>query len=794
MKKLLREFHRRSVWQVFSVYLALSWGVLQVVDQITESAGLPDWTPAFALVLLLLGLPVVLATAIVQKGAPSLGDFTGDDDREDPGERSGAAGEAGVPGRTEGVPGSTAGVTGGADRGAGGWASPGGRLLTWRNATLGGVAAFSLLAVVVVAYLFMWSTGVGPVGSLVAQGVIEEGDRLVLADFADRTGGGLAQVVTEALRVDLQESAVITLVPPAQVAEAMARMGAPDSAAVTPDRAREVAIRDGLKAVIQGEVGQVGSGYLLTATVVEPSRGEVLASFRANASDDDELLGALEKLSQDIREKAGESLRMIRAGGALAQVTTSSLEALRLYASAVELANVGEELEAIPLLEEALRLDPDFAMAHRKLSAVLGNLGLEPDRMRAAATRAYELRDRLTDREWGLAEAYYLIRVENSPERAIEAWERVLDRYPDELSAMNNIAAAALMAGRPQQAVDVLRRQEKIDPDFSALERLNLTLALWRTGDREGARAEFRGLEEALPESRQVDEVGPLILGADRQWEEALQLLNRRLASQSGSPSVDIAARLDQAGTLVALGRVQEGQRAMELAARAAVEHRQWEWYWSQVAVMRVHSAWALHHPDPGPARAALQAALADVPLDSLELRGSGAQQAGALMGLVGWTTEADGLRGRVDASFAPEEKGRTFQRDRQRHLLFRAIGADETDDAVDALARLEELEPCPGICPIQALRGLVLERAGRTAEAMEAYAAAVETAPLYQVSYEASFIPLAHQRLADLQAEAGDLEGAAATLQALADAYGAAEEPIASRVRVARARLADVE
>ncbi len=505
MKRLFREFHRRSVWQVLSVYLAVSWGVLQVVDQLTESAGLPDWTPAFALVLLLIGLPVIVATAVVQRGAPGLGTDgeEGLPEGGDPAPETGATGAAGAvaaagPGDAgaEHAPSAGGGKPGDGEPKA---LTPGWHLFTWRNALLGGVAAFTLLGAAVAAYLVMWSTGVGPVGNLVAQGANTEGERVVLADFADGTEAGLGEVVTEALRVDLQESAVLSLVPPAQVAEAMARMGLPEGTEVTSERAREVAIRDGLKAIIQGEVGAVGSGYLLTASIVEPSRGEVMASFRADAEDDDELLGALDRLSTDIREKAGESLRVIRAGPGLEEVTTSSLEALRLYAEAVEMADRGQEMETIPLLEEALRLDPEFAMAHRKLSAVLGNLGIQPTRMRAAATRAYELRDRLTEREWGLAEAYYLLRVENNPDRAIEAWQRVLNGYPSDEGARNNIGAAALMVGRPADAVQALRPLFAEGGRPSPLNYDNFIRALWRVGERDEARLTPKGSSPSFP-------------------------------------------------------------------------------------------------------------------------------------------------------------------------------------------------------------------------------------------------------------------------------------------------------
>jgi len=788
MKKLLREFHRRSVWQVLSVYLAVSWGVLQVVDQLTESAGLPDWTPAFALVLLLLGLPVIVATAVVQRGAPGLG-----------GERESALAGEGDPAPEAEAPEAKKGLGAHAVREDGadstdadpGSLTPGWHLFTWKNALLGGVAAFTLLGVAVVAYLVMWSTGVGPVGNLVAQGAIAEGERVVLADFADRTDAGLGEVVTEALRVDLQESAVLSLVPPAQVAEAMARMGLPQGTEVTAERAREVAIRDGLKAVIQGEVGAVGSGYLLTASIVEPSRGDVMASFRADAEDDDELLGALDRLSTDIREKAGESLRVIRAGPGLEEVTTSSLEALRLYAEAVEMADLGQEMETIPLLEEALRLDPDFAMAHRKLSAVLGNLGIQPTRMRAAAARAYELRDRLTEREWGLAEAYYLLRVENNPDRAIEAWQRVLNGYPSDEGARNNIGAAALMVGRPADAVQALRPLFADGSRPSPLNYDNFIRALWRVGERDEARSYAERLVTEFPDSRQALEVSHTLPAADREWQRALEGVAARLDAGAGAPGVDVIARTDQAGYYLGLGRVSEARRSLELAERAAVEHRQWEWYWSIVLFHRAASAWALHHPDPEPARAELRRGLATIPLDSLDLRGDAASNAAMLFGLVGWTERADSLRTRIEDAFEPTEKGRGFQVGRQRYLVYRSLGRDDGAAALEALNRLEELAPCPAVCAERIVAGLAFELSGEAERAIEAYEAGLETAPLFWVTFETGFLPLAHDRLGALQEGRGDRAGAAATYQRMIEAYSDAEEPIASRVRRARARAA---
>ena len=99
-------------------------------------------------------------------------------------------------------------------------------VFTWRNSILGGVAGAALLAASVVAYLTMWTLGIGPVGSLMAQGILDEGDGLLLAEFENRTGdAALGAAVTDAFRVDFSESQVVTLIEAATISEGLQRMG-----------------------------------------------------------------------------------------------------------------------------------------------------------------------------------------------------------------------------------------------------------------------------------------------------------------------------------------------------------------------------------------------------------------------------------------------------------------------------------------------------------------------------------------------------------------------------------------
>jgi tetratricopeptide (TPR) repeat protein len=487
-RQLIGEIHRRSIWQVLSVYLVGSWVALQVVESISESAGLPDWAQPFALILLVIGLPIVMATAVVQEGV------------------SGRLPEEGDTGAPSASPGAESGPTPAPARDPGGPSVPPSaevqglrRLLTWRRAITGGMAAFALLGVTVAAYFVMWSTGIGPVGSLAAQGVFREGDAVVLAQFENTSDDeSLGDMVTEALRVDLAGSSIMTLVEPNRVRDALRRMGRSPEEVLDAELAREVAIRDGFEAVIEGTVGSAGSGYILVASVTAAESGSVLATFRETAQGPDEVIEAIDKLSQNIREKAGESLRVIKAEEPLEDVTTPSLEALRKYAESDRLAERAEYARAIAVLKEALELDPAFAMAYRKLAVLLQNSGGGLADQVEATTRAYELRDRLTERERYLAEAYYHNLVTLDPDAEIRAYESVLERYPDDQAALNNIALALVDRTRVDEALQALERAVN-GPGASAPAFTNYPGYLAMAGRHEEAETALARLEARYP-------------------------------------------------------------------------------------------------------------------------------------------------------------------------------------------------------------------------------------------------------------------------------------------------------
>lgn len=276
LRKILREIHRRSLWQVLAIYLIGSWAVLEAVEAVTRFAGLPEWTPVFALVLLLVGLPVVTITAFIQGGLANRGG--GYRDEVDPNELEGR-----TPDQVHVKPKARRRRRE--------------RIFTWRNAVLGGVGAGTLLVASVIAYVGMWAAGVGPMGNLMAQGVLSPGDVVVLADFRDATGQELGAVVTQALLVDLSQTRMLRVV----------------SEPLSPDLVLEAAGRRGIKAVLEGEVAPEDDGYRLTAALRDVRSGRTLASFSSVARTPDDVIRAVGRLSRDIREKCGESRRDMRA-------------------------------------------------------------------------------------------------------------------------------------------------------------------------------------------------------------------------------------------------------------------------------------------------------------------------------------------------------------------------------------------------------------------------------------------------------------------------------------------------
>jgi len=494
---------------VAALFAAASAAVLAVVWVLVRRLGLPDWVFYGAVVLLVAGLPIMLWTGYHERRR--------------------------VVARTTGLVAATP-------------ASGIGRWLTWRKAILGGAIAFAALAAVAGIHTGMRLLGIGPVGTLVASGVLQDRDPLILADFENRSADStLGPSLTEAFRVDLSQSPTVRLLDPSGVAEALRRMERQGAGALPASLARELAEREGIKGVVTGQIDPVGKGYVLSASLVGSGDGRVLTAVRETAGDDGELLGAIDRLSKKLRERVGESLVSIRANQPLEQVTTASLPALRKYTEALRLEEDARSEEAIPLLEEAVTLDTGFAMAYRKLAVLLGNTNAAATRQLTAATRAFTHRDRLPEVEGELTAGYYYQFVEYEPAKATAAYRSALAADADNLVALNNLAVVLINQRRWPEAESLAVRASRLGRGASFFE--NAFSAQVAQGHLEDAAQTLDRYAAQSPESPVLPDQRARLAAARSDYVGAERLLRELQAAQRSSPAWQARASL-------ALGRL----------------------------------------------------------------------------------------------------------------------------------------------------------------------------------------------------------------------------------------------
>ena len=412
---------RANPVRVTALFVAAAVVILATTWWLEWRLGLPSWVLPMAAVLMLIGLPIMLLTAQRER------------------ERLHGAGEIGSSGLRD-------------------------RLFTWRGALGGGVLALAGLAAAAGGFMTLRTMGVGPFATLVSSGVLSSRDKIVLADFANRTADStLGSSITEAFRIDLTQSPVLRVTEGNEVASTLRLMGGNPELTLSEVAAHGVATRIGAKAILVGEVTPLGSGYVLTARLVGVADSVTLLAERETAADASALIPAVEALSRKVREQIGESLRSVRAGQPLEQVTTRSLAALRAYSEGARLTISGRQPEALKFLEQAVALDSNFGMAWRRIGVIWNNR-FDPARAIPAVRRAYALRDQMPPLEAAHVTAFYYRVVENDPARAAAEYEQLLATWPEDLTAMNNLAVFVSDMGRKREAANLYRRALTVRP------------------------------------------------------------------------------------------------------------------------------------------------------------------------------------------------------------------------------------------------------------------------------------------------------------------------------------------
>jgi serine/threonine-protein kinase len=718
--------------------------VVGVVFGLTRILGLPDWVWVGALLVMLAGLPVMLYTSRVER-------------------RRAAAATQGTL-RFEPEPAHH------------GW-------FTWRRAFLGGGLAIGGLVLAVGAYAGARSLGIGPGRTLVSDGLLGGGDRLVLADFANRTSDStLGPSITEALRVDLGQSKVVRLLASREIASARSLMQVAPDAPTTEALAMELARREGAKAVIAGEVAPLGGGFVLTARVIETASGEDRVALRETAGEASELLPALDRLSARLRERIGESLKAIRASAPLERVATPSLEALRLYSAGTRVFDVGDYDGALPLLEQAIARDSLFGMAWRKLSVTLNNLGRDRSRSLAAARRAYELRDRLPPIERHLAEANYFSSVERDLDRAIAAYRAVLDFDPDEMAAINNLGLILNRSERFAEAERVLRaalRTHNRRTLYDNLVDAQMAQSRWQAAESTVAEGEAR-----LPASAGYFTIlRSRVALAARDYSRAESLI----AAVPDSLLNSSERRLhyfDGVDMRVATGRHSEALRMLDEAARQA--HAAGDRPQALDLALVRSLASVVFTRDTAAAERALEQALSRYPPAEIPERDRPWESLANIHALLGHPEMVRRQRAGWEAS-RPVEERRPGSRESWDGLEARARGD------LPALRRALEAERSVNGCSRCGLYALarVLDDLGETDSALVVYERAVSSAPWGDWIEDITFAAPTWRRLGQLHETRGDREKALDYYRKFVEAWRVADPGLQPGVAEAKARMA---
>ncbi len=793
LKTLINELHRRSIWQVLAGYGVFVWLLFETFDVLRTAVGLPTWVEPTAAILVIVLLPALLATASVQTGRPARWPrivFRDDEDAEDATSGApsppdspppGAAVEdAGGRGRREGASPPRSDASG---RKRGG---PG-TILTWRNTLLGGVGAFVMLALVTAIYMILRTAGIGPAGTLVAQGTLDERERLILADFSSPDDlREVARAITEGLRVDLTLSPVVRIEQQRYVSAALARMELEPDAPLDMDLAREVAVREAIRGVVGGELRRVGSRFVITAQVVDATDGSVLVSRRATARDEAGILDAVDDLSKKLRERIGEPLASIGRADALERVTTSNLEALRKYSSAVRAIDVeGAPDRGIALLEEAVGLDSTFAMAWRKLGVALGNRGEERVRIVRALTAAYEHRDRLSSRERDLATAAYETNVTGDLQAAMSAYEALLDREPEHDVALNNLGDLHMRLRQFSPAAELFERALALDT-ADVIPFQNMVLTRTQLGEFDQAVA----LERDYPwlvHDPTVREHFAQVWAARGEYDEAerrlLALRNDEVASpfwqrQTSAELGALAAtrgRLAEAGRHYADATTVAESRGLRRQALIYATHRARIELWSR--------------RDPAAAIRVLEGALSAHPLEELEPLDRPSAELAEVFALAGSAARAQALVAAFEQEVPESLRGLE-----QRIALDRARGAVDLANGETARGIERTRASDLGSCLTCALPQLAeaYERAGEADSAIAVYERYLDTPYLWRVrDTDGWFLGQAHGRLGALYEAKGDTGRAGAQLARLARLWEGADDELQPRVAEARRRAA---
>jgi len=365
------------------------------------------------------------------------------------------------------------------------------------------LALGALVVVLLIAGLAWWKYKPNPAGIVAVVGTASDAgeaagapkelkDSIILANFVNQTGDPVFDTtLNQALRIDLEQSPVIKIVSEDHLRQSVKYLGKPENTIVTPEIAREIGEREGMKAILTGTIGNLGKEYVVTLAAQNTATGDEIASEQATAPDKEHVLDALGKASAGMRAKLGESLASIKKlYTPFGETTTPSLEAFRAYALGDDAHQKGLDIpEAEGHYKRALEIDPNFAMAYARLGVIYINSG-QYSKADEYFRKAYELSKHVSERERLYIAGHYEEDVTGNITKEIETLQESIQTYPGQLDSYTNINAAYGMLGQYDKAVPYGLKATQLQPD-DAISSENLVGDYVGLGQTKQAQAEM---------------------------------------------------------------------------------------------------------------------------------------------------------------------------------------------------------------------------------------------------------------------------------------------------------------
>jgi len=414
LSRFFRELKRRRVTRLIPIYAVVGLGIIEAVDIIGGRFQIPEGTIQFLIILVIAGFPIAFILGwifdLTSKGIERTSPLTPEEETTLP-------------------------------------------VLTWRPSWVSVLLFIMLISLGVVYFAVPRANALG----------FQNRDWVLIADVENYTDDEMFdRSLKHALTVTIDQSSHVNIFPQRRVLEVLQRMQVDKATRIDVPLALEIAERENIKAVLSFSISEINNTYLLSTSLMNPYTGESIRSRQVKAEGKEEILGALNELAMTARRDLGESLgKILQRKLPLAEATTPSLEALKLYTDGAIAWSQNRGYEAQALWKRAIEIDSGFAWVNASLGIAAkffeGDLAAQK-----YFDRALNQLDRTTERE-----RLWITALATSGQQKIEAYQAYLQQYPDERDAWYNLGNVLRPEGRLEEAVEAYKKSLALDPDYS---------------------------------------------------------------------------------------------------------------------------------------------------------------------------------------------------------------------------------------------------------------------------------------------------------------------------------------